>query len=599
MLLGKTITVKLIALVGVVLALGGCSGPYLLSSGSVLGVKLTLNISTPIDSGGVASSRLLLPSTRRVELTVEKSGTVVEKKTQSLATGSSSVTFQLDLEAGVPLTVTAKAYDASGTLILAGETPVTLTKNTSAVLSLLPVKADGSLLWPSLSATDQAAGGGVGTLTSLAAGASTTFVVDLQSSASAFTLSSLNPNLKAYALRKSGVSLGATGSQISRIQLAGEGQFLLTLYNSGTDSVSAAPLGTFTIPVKTVSVPEMTVLIGQSKVATLTVSPANASQQAPSDFTWTASNALVTVDASGLVTGVSLGSANVTATNKATGVETSFKVTVSSVAVTGVTVDKTTLSMAPGDQASVAATVSPSNATNVGAGWTTSNSAVATVNSSGTVTAVAPGSAEIKVTTLDGGFFQTIAVTVINPVVAVTGITLDKAAVTVAAGSSATVVSTIAPANATNTAVTWTSSNDSVATVTGGVITGVAPGTATVTATSVSSGLSAAVAVTVTGSGTLTLGILGYGALGFSAPTATIDEGTDLILTVDSTLAAQGTGWAAYVLGTSLSVTGTTSLTVDTSGLAAGQHFLDLFVTWSGVTYSGTLAFTLVSPEAP
>ena len=85
--------------------------------------------------------------------------------------------------------------------------------------------------------------------------------------------------------------------------------------------------------------------------------------------------------------------------------------------------------------------------------------------------------------------------------VAVTGVSLDKSSFKMDAGETVTLTATITPANATNTAVTWTSSDDSVATVAGNgltaTVTGVADGTATITATTADGAKVASFTVTV------------------------------------------------------------------------------------------------------
>lgn len=69
-----------------------------------------------------------------------------------------------------------------------------------------------------------------------------------------------------------------------------------------------------------------------------------------------------------------------------------------------------------------------------------------------------------------------------NPV-AVTGVSLNKESTTISVGGSETLTATIAPSNATDTAVTWTSDDTDVATVADGVVTGESEGTATITVT--------------------------------------------------------------------------------------------------------------------
>lgn len=83
---------------------------------------------------------------------------------------------------------------------------------------------------------------------------------------------------------------------------------------------------------------------------------------------------------------------------------------------TGVSVSPTTASIEVGETVQLTETVAPSNATDKSVSWSSSNTAVATVDSSGLVTGVAAGSATITATTTDGGLTATCAVTV-TPVV--------------------------------------------------------------------------------------------------------------------------------------------------------------------------------------
>lgn len=82
--------------------------------------------------------------------------------------------------------------------------------------------------------------------------------------------------------------------------------------------------------------------------------------------------------------------------------------------------------------------------------------------------------------------------------VAVTGVTLDQATMTLTAeGTTGTLVATVAPANATNKSVTWSSSAPAVATVANGVVTPLTASTTTITVTTVDGGLTATCTVTV------------------------------------------------------------------------------------------------------
>jgi len=84
----------------------------------------------------------------------------------------------------------------------------------------------------------------------------------------------------------------------------------------------------------------------------------------------------------------------------------------SNVPVTGVTLNQNSLTLSVGGPATLAATVSPGNATNKAVTWKSSNTSIASVNNNGTVTAVAAGSATITVTTADGGKTAACSVTV-------------------------------------------------------------------------------------------------------------------------------------------------------------------------------------------
>ena len=87
-------------------------------------------------------------------------------------------------------------------------------------------------------------------------------------------------------------------------------------------------------------------------------------------------------------------------------------VTVTDSEVTGVSLDRTQVTLGEGSYVYLNATVSPITAVNRAVTWLSSDSSVATVNASGRVTAVAEGKATITVTTVDGGFTATCEVTV-------------------------------------------------------------------------------------------------------------------------------------------------------------------------------------------
>ena len=127
------------------------------------------------------------------------------------------------------------------------------------------------------------------------------------------------------------------------------------------------------------------------------------------------------------------------------------------------------------------ATVSPENATDKSIRWTSSNEAVATVDSLGKVTAIAQGSAIITATTNDGNKSATLNVTVTE--VEVLSVSLDKSR-SVSIGDTVQLIPAFNPSYASNKTVTWSSSNDAVATVdVTGKVTGISKGTAIIKST--------------------------------------------------------------------------------------------------------------------
>jgi uncharacterized protein YjdB len=165
------------------------------------------------------------------------------------------------------------------------------------------------------------------------------------------------------------------------------------------------------------------------------------------------------------------------------------------VSVTGVSLDKSSVSLVVGSRETLTATITPTGATNKNITWSSSNESAATV-SGGVVTAVAAGNAVITVTTADGGYQAGCAVTVSNTAISVTGVSL-KSSTYLVIGGAETLFANVIPANATNKAVSWNSSNVSVAAVSDGVVTAVAAGNAVITVTTTDGGYQANCTVTV------------------------------------------------------------------------------------------------------
>lgn len=150
------------------------------------------------------------------------------------------------------------------------------------------------------------------------------------------------------------------------------------------------------------------------------------------------------------------------------------------VAVSGVALNKKVATVNVGKKVTVKATVTPANADNKTLAWTSSNTKIATV-SNGVVKGVKAGRVIITAKTIDGSNISAkCTVTVKQPV---TRISLSKKA-TMYTGKKLTLKAKVNPANASNKALTWKSSNTKIAKVaSNGVVTGVKAGTVKITAT--------------------------------------------------------------------------------------------------------------------
>ncbi|MBR1869610.1 MAG: Ig domain-containing protein, partial [Bacteroidales bacterium] len=154
-----------------------------------------------------------------------------------------------------------------------------------------------------------------------------------------------------------------------------------------------------------------------------------------------------------------------------------------------VRLDKSELSLKEGESAKLTATVVPENATDKSVTWKSSNENAATVKD-GAVLAIGEGTADVTVTTNSGGKTATAKVAVekgdgqgVNPAVHVSGVSISPSVLVLSEKSAGKLTATVLPENATDKSMTWKSSNDGIATVNDGTVTGVSEGTAEITVT--------------------------------------------------------------------------------------------------------------------
>ena len=232
--------------------------------------------------------------------------------------------------------------------------------------------------------------------------------------------------------------------------------------------------------------------LGSTLKLSASVLPTDATNK---NVTWSSENPeIATIDeADGTVTPVAAGTTSITAT-AADGSGTFKTITLTvkpeeePVKVTSVSVSPKTATLAEGETQNLTFTVKPDNAAIKTVTWSSEPESVATVSADGTITAIAEGTAVITAIADDGSAkSDTCTVTVLpeeeKPVKAAS-ITVTPDKVSLNAGETKQLTKTIAPEDTTNKNVTWSSSNESVATVTeDGLIKAIAKGTAVITAT--------------------------------------------------------------------------------------------------------------------
>ena len=200
---------------------------------------------------------------------------------------------------------------------------------------------------------------------------------------------------------------------------------------------------------------------------------------------WTSSDeSVATVDATGMVVAVSAGEADITASVTDSEMSAVCKVTVK-VAAKDITVpDNLDVKLNDGNETTVEATVSPADATDVKVSYASTDEAVATVDKDGRVQVLQPGECDIVTTLTQEGEKVAEKKTHIKAYYEVEDITLDKTEGILTAGNTVILNTAVLPEEAADeTTVTWTSSDEKIATVDeNGKVTAIAAGEATITA---------------------------------------------------------------------------------------------------------------------
>jgi uncharacterized protein YjdB len=227
------------------------------------------------------------------------------------------------------------------------------------------------------------------------------------------------------------------------------------------------------IPVSNITLNQTSAILHPTNTLMLmaTIMPSNATDKT---VTWSSNSTNATIDSSGVVTAVSAGKAVIRVTTTSGNLVATCTLTII-VSVASVSISPITLTVNSGSTKQLTTTIVPYNATNKMVTWSSTNTSIATVNSLGVVSGISAGSTSIRAQTVDGGFSATSAVTV---TIGVQNIILHTRNISLLKGATFQSTTTIAPSNATNKTVMWSSAISSIATVSNsGLITAVGNGT--------------------------------------------------------------------------------------------------------------------------
>ncbi|MDQ6887061.1 MAG: Ig-like domain-containing protein [Gemmatimonadota bacterium] len=374
---------------------------------------------------------------------------------------------------------------------------------------------------------------------------------------------------------------------------------VITGVNTGTTLVTATAEGqSAVISVSVTPAPVSSVVLNPA-VATIsvgsqlqlagTVIDASGSALTGRPITWSGTNAAVaSVSTNGLVQAVGVGSVTITGTND--GKSGTSQITVLAAPVASVEIAPAATTVQAGGSAQLAATVRDRNGvvvTDRAVLWLSSNSAVATVSSSGLVSTINPGTATISAS-LDG-VRGLATVTVIPVPIASVSLTPSTSALKVGQ----TLLLSATPRDASGNAlagrsISWSSNNSGIATVSSsGLVTAVGAGSATITATSEGVGASAVISVTAATAASVSVTP--------ASPNLTVGQSVQL-----SAVAKDGSG-ATMAGSVAWSSASPSIATVSASGLVTGVAAGSTTVTATSLGQSGSVMVTVTAapPIAP
>lgn len=238
------------------------------------------------------------------------------------------------------------------------------------------------------------------------------------------------------------------------------------------------------VPVQSASINPGTLSLKVGDVQPLTASiyPSNSTNK---ELIWESDNlSIATVDSNGEVRAVSPGIANIKATVNGTGISSTCVVLVF-IPAESISISES-LDLARGSSFNLAPSITPSGATNYDISWSVDNPNIALIakneDNSCTITGVSAGEALITVTLTNADGSKITDTCSVSVKIPATGISIPES-IELSVGETETLSAVITPSGATGYTLSWSSNKTNIATVSGGTVTAVAPGSAVITVT--------------------------------------------------------------------------------------------------------------------
>lgn len=264
------------------------------------------------------------------------------------------------------------------------------------------------------------------------------------------------------------------------------GNAIITATSAENPDIKAECVLTVTQPVIGIklSTTEFEIIDSNSKQLIANVLPENASNKS---VTWTSSDISVAmVSPDGTVYAIKPGQATIMATTVDGGFVALCKVTVKAktIQISNIELTSNSESISVGETLQLNAIISPENASNKTVNWTSTNPLIASVNASGLVTAIAEGKTQIIATTTDGSNLSAICEINVNKLfITISQIQITPSNARITVGQTLNLRAAIAPDDATNKAIKWSSTNPAIATVSeSGVVSAISEGNAIIIA---------------------------------------------------------------------------------------------------------------------